>query len=143
MTMLDETELAEQLSAHSYKLTRQRRAVLAVVASSEERLSPAEVYERAKAACPEIGLTTVYRTLGILVKLGAIKRVHLDESCHSYAPASQGHHHYLVCSGCGNVIEFEGYDLSALLDAVAAQTGFDIEEHWLQLFGRCPACQED
>jgi Fur family ferric uptake transcriptional regulator len=141
--MLDETELAEQLSAHSYKLTRQRRAVLAVVASSEEHLSPAEVYEKAKSICPEIGLTTVYRTLDILAKLGVIKRVHLDKSCHSYAPASQGHRHYLVCTDCGSVVEFDGGDLSALLDAVSAQTGFEIEGHWLQLFGRCPVCQED
>jgi len=142
MTMLDQMELAEQLSARGYKLTRQRRAVLEVIASSEERLNPAEVCEKAKAACPGIGLTTVYRTLDILVGLGVVRRVHLDEGCHSYAPATEGHQHHLVCSDCGNVVEFEGCDLSALLKAVASQTGFEIEDHWLQLFGRCPACQK-
>ncbi len=142
MTWLDEGELGEQLSAHGYKLTGQRRAVLAVIASSGERLSPAEVYEKAKAACPRIGLTTVYRTLDILVELGAVRLVHLDEGCHSYAPATEGHHHHLVCSGCGSVVEFEGCDLSPLLNAVASRTGFEIEDHWLQLFGRCPACRK-
>ena len=135
-------KLAEQLSAHGYKLTRQRRAILAVIASSEGHLNPAEVYERAKADCPQIGLTTVYRTLDILAKLGTIKRVHFDGGCHSYAPASRGHRHHLVCTGCGCVVEFEGGDLSALLEAVASQTGFKIEDHWLQLFGKCPACRD-
>ena len=135
-------ELAEQLSAHGYKLTRQRRAVLSVIAASEGHLNPAEVYEKAKANCPEIGLTTVYRTLDILARLGAIRRVHLEGGCHSYALASGGHRHHLVCTDCGNVVEFEGCDLSALLQAVASQTGFEIKEHWLQLFGKCPACQK-
>jgi len=135
-------KLAEQLSAHGYKLTRQRRAVLAVIASSEGHLNPAEVYKRAKADCPQIGLTTVYRTLDILAKLGTIKRVHLEKDCRSYAPASQGHCHYLVCTNCGSIVEFEGCDLSALLETVASQTGFKVEGHWLQLFGKCPACQK-
>lgn len=135
-------ELAEQLSTHGYKLTRQRRAVLAVITATEEHLSPAEIYRRAKADCPDIGLTTVYRTLDILAKLGLIKRVHFERGCHSYALASRGHRHHLVCTGCGNIVEFEGCDLSALLEVVASQTGFAIEEHWLQLFGKCPACQE-
>lgn len=135
-------KLAEQLSAHGYKLTRQRRAILAVIASSEGHLTPAEVYERAKADCPQIGLTTVYRTLDILAKLGTIKRVHFEKGCHSYAPASRGHHHYLICTTCGSVVEFEGCDLSSLLETIASQTGYKIEGHWLQLFGKCPACQE-
>jgi len=140
--MLDETELAEQLSTHGYKLTKQRLAVLAVIAKSGEHLSPAQIYERAKADCPQIGLTTVYRVLAILTRLGIVRRVHFDQGCHSYALAGQGHRHYLVCTSCGSVVEFEGCDISALLEAVAAQTGFEIEGHWLQLFGKCPACQK-
>ncbi|MEW6227024.1 MAG: transcriptional repressor [Bacillota bacterium] len=140
--MLDDEKLAKQLSTSSYKLTRQRRAVLSVIASTDGHLNAAEVYEKAKSECPQIGLTTVYRTLDILVELGAIKRVHLDEGCHSYAPASRGHHHHLVCTDCGRAVEFEGCDLSPFLDAVASQTDFEIEEHWLQLFGKCPTCQK-
>jgi len=137
-----EAELAARLRAHGYKLTRQRRAVLGVLVKGTEHLSPAEVYERAKADCPQIGLTTVYRTLELLGSLGLIKRVHLDKGCHSYALASQGHCHHLICDSCGSVVEFEGCDLSPLLEAVAEQTGFVIKRHWLELFGRCPSCQE-
>ncbi len=67
-------ELAEQLSTHGYKLTRQRRAVLAVITATEEHLSPAEIYRRAKADCPDIGLTTVYRTLELLDELGLVDK---------------------------------------------------------------------
>jgi len=141
MSTLEGIELARQLKAGGHKLTRQRRAVLDVIAASNARLDPAEVYTKAKLVCPQVGLTTVYRTLEILYVLGAVKRVHLEDGCHSYALASGGHRHYLICSRCDSVIEFSGCDLSAVLDDLSDRTGFRIENHWLQLSGICPACQ--
>jgi len=141
MARFSESELERRLSAQGFKLTRQRQAVLGVIATSRERFSPAEVYEKARTICPSVGLATVYRTLNILAGLGMVKRVHLANGCHSYALTEEGHHHYLVCSSCGSVVEFKGFDISTMLEQVASQTGFAIEEHWLQLFGKCPACQ--
>ena len=132
---------ADKLSENGYKLTKQRIAVMKVIASNNEHLNPDEVYEMAKAYCPRIGLTTVYRTLEILDRLGIIRRVHMDDGCHGYAPVSEGHHHHLVCTMCGRVVEFEGGDLSNLLEEVTCRTGFEIKEHWLEFFGICPLCQ--
>ncbi|NLG79560.1 MAG: transcriptional repressor [Firmicutes bacterium] len=140
--MINLERLEQQLKARGCKLTRQRRAVLGVVAKTEGRLDAARVCEDARAECPEIGLTTVYRTLDILADLGALRRLHLPDGCSSYATASPGHRHHLICVGCGRAVEFEGCDLTALVDSVASRTGFEIEDHWLQLLGRCPACQE-
>lgn len=135
-------ELQQQLSTNGYKLTRQRLAVLNVIATGSERLDPADVFTKAKLACPCIGLTTVYRTLEILNELGVVKRVHREDGCHSYALAGMGHRHYLICSHCNGVVEFDGCDLSTVLREVSARTGFRIDGHWLQLSGVCPACQE-
>ncbi len=141
MRVIDLERLEQQLKAHSYKLTRQRRAVLRVLATTDGRLDAARICEDARAECPEIGLTTVYRTLDILADIGALRRLHLPDGCHSYAPASPGHRHHLICVGCGRAVEFEGCDLTALVDSVASKTGFEVEGHWLQLMGRCPECQ--
>jgi len=51
------------------------------------------------------------------------------------------HGHHLICSSCNQVVEFDGCDLEALFKSVASKTGFRIEGHWLQVFGRCPKCQ--
>ncbi|MCR4402413.1 MAG: transcriptional repressor [Firmicutes bacterium] len=139
--MIDLEMLQRQLKAHGLKLTRQRRAVLRVVTTTNGRLDAAKVCEDAKAECPEIGLTTVYRTLEILAEMGALRRLHLPDGCSTYAPASPGHRHHLVCLQCGKAVEFEGCDLAAFLDSVASQTGFEVEDHWLQLLGRCPTCR--
>ena len=138
---LDLDALNVQLSQHGYKLTRQRRAVVAVVAQGRTRLSAADVYARARRSCPDLGLTTVYRTLEILAELGAIRRVHLDDGCEGFAPASAEHGHHLICSRCHTAIEFEDCDMSAMFKRVESRTGFRIEQHWLELVGRCPKCQ--
>ena len=137
---IDLSTLNTTLSQHGYKLTRQRRAVVEVVAHGQTRLSAADVYAQAQRACPDLGLTTVYRTLEILAELGAIRRVHLDDGCEGFAPASAEHGHHLICSYCKTTIEFEDCDMRKLLDRVAARTGFKIEQHWLELVGRCPKC---
>ncbi len=135
-------EWGAQLRLAGYKLTRQRRVVLEVIAAEGTHLSPAEVYERARVNCPDLGLTTVYRTLDILSGLGLVRRVHLKEGCHSFALTSGEHSHHLICRKCGDVVEVEGGDLGPLVDRVAQNTGFIVEEHWLELFGTCPACQK-
>ncbi len=139
---LDLNELNSQLRRSGHKLTRQRRAVVEVVAQGNARFDAAGVYARAHRLCPDLGLTTVYRTLDILTSLGAIRRVHLDDDCEGFAPAAAEHGHHLICSQCQNTIEFEDCDMTALLRRVSARTGFKIQQHWLELVGLCPTCQK-
>jgi Fur family ferric uptake transcriptional regulator len=139
--MLNLETIRQQLAGRQFKITRQRRAVLNALAASQARLSPADVYRRARRECRNLGLATVYRTLDILVELGAIRRVHLDDGCEGFAPASRAHGHHLVCTICSAAIEFEDCDLSALLKRIEGRTGFKVEQHWLELVGRCPACR--
>jgi Fur family transcriptional regulator, ferric uptake regulator len=134
--------LNTQLSQQGYKLTRQRKAVVEVITQTHTRLTAAEVYAKAQRECPDLGLTTIYRTLEILEQIGAIRRVHLEDGCEAFAPTAVEHGHYVICSRCQATIEFEGCDLTQLLQRVADQTGFAIEQHWLELVGRCPRCQK-
>ncbi len=139
---IDRDALQTQLSRQGYKLTRQRKAVVEVMTLTNTRLTAAEVYAKAQRECPDLGLTTVYRTLEILEELGVIRRVHLDDGCEAFALTAIEHGHYLICANCRATVEFEGCDLTAMLNRVAAQTGFTIERHWLELVGRCPKCQK-
>ena len=139
---LDRDTLNTQLSQHGYKLTRQRKAVVDVMTLANTRLTAAEVFAKAQHECADLGLTTVYRTLEILEQLDAIRRVHLEDGCEAFAPAAVQHGHYVICNSCQATIEFEGCDLTQLLKRVVDQTGFTIEQHWLELVGRCPMCQK-
>lgn len=130
------------LQEHGYRRTESRRAVVEIVAATSRALTPMEVFDSARAAHPELGLVTVYRTLEKLEELHLIQRVHQPGGCQAFIAASQGHQHLLLCQACGRVTFFEGDDLDYLFSAIAQKTGYTIREHWLQLFGLCQDCKE-
>ena len=142
MTDSDTLDFKGGLHRHRRKLTKPRRVVLNVIAQADRHLTPQEVYLKAKAKHPPLGLTTVYRTLDLLVELGYIQRIHLNGGCHSYAATAGAHGHHLVCSDCGRAEEFADCDLESLMRAIQAKTGYAIEVHMLELMGRCPSCQD-
>lgn len=128
------------LQDNGCRITAPRRAIIQVVAESPRALQPNEVYELSRARHAGIGLVTVYRTLDRLEELGLIQRVHREDGCHLLMPAANGHEHYLVCTGCGRTILFDGDDLGSLVARVESGTGYRVSDHWLQLFGTCPQC---
>jgi len=134
-------ELGAKLHQNDRKLTRARQAVFDILASADRHLTPAEIYRQAKARYPQLGLTTVYRTLDLLAELGYVQRIHTTDGCHSYAPSAQAHGHQLICSLCGRTEEFSDCDLEALIELLQSRTGFEINVHMLELMGYCPACQ--
>jgi Fur family ferric uptake transcriptional regulator len=138
-----EKRIASILRKRGYKLTPQRRAVLKVIVHSHDHLAPAAIHERVHLEYPGIGLVTIYRTLHILAELGLICEVHTGGGHRSYLVRRlAGHHHHLICSRCGAVIEFADCDLGELEQRLHEDTGFDIESHLLEFFGLCPSCKK-
>jgi Fur family transcriptional regulator, ferric uptake regulator len=134
-------EWLDTLRTHGYRLTGPRQAVVEVIAESQHVLSPLEVFERARSRYPRLGLVTVYRTVEKLEELGLIQRVHQPSGCQAFAASFQGHTHLLICSGCGRVFHFEGDQVDALMELVGKRSGFEVKDHWLQLFGECKDCR--
>ena len=130
-----------QLQENGYRLTEARRAVVETVASTSHALTPIQVFDMAREQNPALGLVTVYRTLEKLEELHLIQRVHQPQGCQAFIATSHGHEHLLLCQNCGQVTFFEGDDLDALFIAISKKTGYQIHEHWLQLFGLCPNCK--
>jgi Fur family ferric uptake transcriptional regulator len=126
-----------------YKLTPQRRAVLKMIMECPNHLTPEAIYKRTKEESPGIGLTTIYRTLNILSDLGFLCEVHSAGSCRSYLVRRPlEHHHHLICSACGKVVDFTDCDLAEIERKLSEGTGFKIEGHLLEFSGVCPDCQQ-
>ncbi len=138
---LDERWL-DTLQESGYRLTAPRRLIVEIMASGMRPLSPLEVYDLGRKAYPRLGLVTVYRTLEKLDELNLVQRVHHPDGCNMYLRAAQGHEHFLLCTSCGRAVYFSGDDLTGLIQSIGARTGFQIQGHWLQLYGLCADCQE-
>lgn len=132
----------ERLLQSGYRLTGSRRAVVEVMAGTEKALSPLEVYDLARAHQNGLGLVTVYRTLERLEELGLIQRVHQPQGCQAFIAAFTGHQHLILCSRCGKVQFFDGDNLDPLFHTIGSETGYAVQDHWLQLFGLCADCQQ-
>lgn len=130
-----------QLHENGYRITKARGAVVEIVEQSNRALTPVEVYDMARKKYRALGLVTVYRTLEKLEELHLIQRVHQPLGCQAFISAGEGHQHLLLCQNCGQVVFFEGDDLDVLTQFIAKKTGYQIREHWLQLFGLCANCQ--
>ncbi|MCS6963615.1 Fur family transcriptional regulator [Thermoflexus sp.] len=132
----------ERLSRAGWRITMPRRVVMWVLQQAGHPLSPQEIHARGRRFHRSLGLVSVYRALAVLEQVGLVRRVHREDRCDGYILASPGHHHILLCRGCGRTVEFPGAeDLSGLIAHVERRTGFRVEDHLLQLVGLCPPCR--
>lgn len=138
----NKNKITSILKQQGYKLTPQRRKILDVVAHSQEHLTPAAIYEKVRQEYPSIGLVTIYRTLDLLAQLGLICEVHAGGNCRSYLVRRPSeHHHHLLCSDCGKVVDFTDCNLGELEQRLSQETGFEIESHLFEFLGRCQSCR--
>ena len=137
---LDKTQ--RELKVSGLRLTSQRALILEVIRQWRGHLDADEVYHRARQKQPRLSLSTVYRTLQTLKKLGLVEELHFDEAHHHYEIKPPTEHHHLVCLGCGQVVEFQ-YPLAHLVKSnVTEAKDFDIAETEVRMTGYCPKCRQ-
>ena len=138
-----EKRIERELHQRGCKVTPQRRIVINAIINSREHLTPAAIYERVHREHPSVGLVTVYRTIEILAELGLICETHAGGSCRSYLiRRPQEHHHHLICSDCGKVVDFTDCGLDKLERRLAKETRFKISGHLLEFLGQCRECNK-
>jgi len=131
------------LQESGYRLTGPRRAVIEAVQRTTRAFTADDLLRQLANDSMAVGRATVFRTLDVLVQNGILDRIHRPDGCHSYVLARDGsrHHHHLICSDCGTVVEFEDCELSPLLEDLSRRANFQISDHWLEVFGRCASCR--
>jgi Fur family transcriptional regulator, ferric uptake regulator len=131
------------LQEAGYRLTGPRRAVVDAIQETDRSFTADELLQRLTGNDSGVGRATVFRTLDLLVQHGVLDRLHQPDGCHSYllCGASDRHHHHLICSDCGAVVEFEDCSVQPLLDELSLRTNFQINGHWLEVFGQCSMCR--
>ena len=61
---------------------------------------------------------------------------------HAYVPCLPGyHHHHVICQSCARVTEVEDLGLGGSITRMEAKTGWKVDKHRLELYGRCPECR--
>jgi Fur family transcriptional regulator, ferric uptake regulator len=135
-------ETLKLLRATGLRITDPRIEVVEEIHARSGMFTGEQLYEDLRSRGSGIGRATIFRTIDVLVELEVLDRVHQPDGAHGYVLRGPGHRHHMVCSGCGDVVAFQGCNVDDLIEDLATRTNFRIEGHWLEIFGTCDQCQQ-
>ncbi|MBX5437030.1 MAG: transcriptional repressor [Alicyclobacillaceae bacterium] len=131
---IDRTQLVTLLHGQNFRLTREREAVLRLFVQAGKMLTPAQLHELARRQTVHVGLTTVYRLLEVLTKVGLATPFLLDGSVY-YTFCHQPHHHHCICLSCHAV-----QDIYECPTPMQPPGEFAVAYHRVDWFGICKQC---
>ncbi|MTH79846.1 Fur family transcriptional regulator [Paracoccus aestuariivivens] len=118
------------------RITRQRAALLRVLALAEDHPDANQLFHRATKAGAGVSLATVYRTLSALEAQGVILKVEFEGEPARFEPADGKHHDHMIDVDSGEVTEFVSERIEKLQAEIAAELGYEIVRHRLELYVR-------
>ena len=136
---------------YGYRLTVPRQAILEALTRTDKHLSAEDIYLAVRKAYPEVGLTTVYRTLDILRQMGLVFKFDFGDGRSRYELArgpNVAPHHHLSCRSCGRVIDYSEFVekeknlLEEIESTLSKKHNFKINSRQIHFYGLCGGCQE-
>lgn len=134
-------EVLAWLRAQGSRVTTSRRILVEVLFASKEHLSAETLAQAVQARAPDVHVSTIYRNLEDLERLGVVAHAHLGHGPATYQLASHTHAHF-ICGECGTRIEAPDELFRSLARDAKAKLGFTIDPHHFAIFGRCARCSE-
>ncbi len=135
--------LNDYLKKKELKLTDQRKLILDEFLNTETHFTAEEMYDKLKQKNPNIGLTTVYRTLKIFCESGLANELKLADGISRYEHLfGHKHHDHLICIECGKLIEVMEPEIEKLQNRLAEKNGFKVISHRMELYGICQECNK-
>lgn len=132
----------EALNREGLRLTPQRQAVLTSLHQLPPPVTADQVFRKASALRPGVRLSTVYRTLELLQRLGLVALVEKGPRGNLYVhDASETPHLHLHCRHCGTTCKVDFDEIRILLDDFESRFGFRLEVDGNSLVGRCSQCR--
>ncbi|MGA2037152.1 MAG: transcriptional repressor [Acidimicrobiales bacterium] len=133
-------EVLALVRARGGRATASRRMLLEVLFEAEGHLSAEELAGSVCARAPDVHISTIYRNLEELQRLGVVVHSHLGHGPATYQLAALAHAH-LICEGCGATIEAPDELFRPLARTTRNKLGFTIDPHHFAILGRCESCE--
>jgi Fur family transcriptional regulator, ferric uptake regulator len=139
-----------RVRSHCVRWTGPRDEVFNVLVRTPQHLTAKDIFAILRKTSPDIGLTTVYRTLELLDRAGLVRRVSTQsgEVRFEYRRGDQSdHHHHLICTACCKIVnyrDFENEELELVRrteERLARKHGFLIRDHNIEFLGLCTDCR--
>ena len=137
--------LEQELVARGVRMTHQRRLLVQIIQSAERHMDAGQLWQAARAQDPSLNKVTVYRTLGLLKRLGLVDELdlmHMEGEKHYYEARTVRDHVHLACLKCGRIQEFESSLFERLKGQIERERRFRINVIRVEAGGYCDKCKE-
>ena len=129
------------MMAAKIKISKRQKQILEILKNCDDELSGQELHRELIIGEKEMGLTTVYRNLQVLMKTGLIRSRHLPTGEVLYTPVERDIHH-LTCVQCGETSKIDGCPVKDLHEPKQVNKKFQLLFHTLEFFGLCQNCYQ-
>ena len=140
-----EQAVEQRLVAEGVRLTPGRRSTVEALANMHGPRTAAEIHRRVGDTVP---LSSLYRSLSVLTDADVLSAQHGSDGVIRFELAEwfTGHHHHLVCTSCGTVVDVtptvdQERTMEQLVESMAREDGFDVSGHRFEIEGTCRTCR--
>ncbi|RAX58170.1 transcriptional repressor [Helicobacter monodelphidis] len=137
-TILERLHLS--IRKNGLKNSKQREYILKVLYENGGHLSPEEIFTIARKNHKGASLSSIYRILAFLEKEGFVLSIEVDSSGRKYEIAGGLHHDHIICTECGEIIEFYNEALEQLQNEIVKSYEAVLVSHDMRLFVSCKQC---
>jgi Fur family transcriptional regulator, peroxide stress response regulator len=132
-------EAVSVLKSTNVRMTPQRHAILEFLHSSMSHPTADDIYKSLEERFPNMSVATVYNNLRVFKDAGIVKELTYGDSSSRFDCITSDHYH-VICNDCGKIVDFHYPGLDEVETLAEHVTGFEIEDHRLEIYGTCPAC---
>lgn len=131
--MTDATnEILNKLKSKGCRITKARKLIVDTLAAAGHSVTIKDITDQVRA-----DEASVYRNIKLLKEVGVVEEILIKGDRPHYALAD-GHHHHLVCRGCGKISHVPCHNE---INKPKLDDGFAVvDDHDLTFYGLCVKC---
>jgi len=139
MSEIQLKDALDTLKSTGVRITPQRLAILEYMISSMSHPTADDIYRALEQNFPNMSVATVYNNLRVFREAGLVKELPFGDSSSRFDFVTHDHYH-IICQDCGTIVDFHYPALDEVEHVASHVTGFQVNSHRMEIYGKCPSC---
>lgn len=137
----EKTNFESLIEADGPDRVKDRLTIIDVFLGTEDHITLEEMYQLLRDKGYDFEPEFVRQCMNRMVAFGFAQKRQFEDQPIRYEHRHLGRHHdHLICTKCGEIVEFADQHLEKLQVEIAAEYGFHMLQHRMDIYGLCSKC---